>query len=344
MNAPQRIIDANANRAREALRVLEESARFLLNDPQLSLAFKQLRHDLSQSLSAFNSLIYHRDTPGDVGTELSTASEYQRSDLHSIIHAAGARLSEALRVIEEYAKLLADDPSSIQLAKAAERLRYRSYELTRQLLVALGSGKGRQWRLCLLLTQSLCKHHPWQGVLQHAVAQGVDAVQVREKDLNDRALLQHVKDVLAIVSGGASVIVNDRPDIALIAGADGVHLGQNDLDPLAVRQLAGNRLIIGVSTANLHEARQAKASGADYCGVGPMFPTTTKHKPVLAGPAYLHEYLQGCDLPHLAIGGITPSNIKELTVKGCKGVAISSAICAAEDPAAVTHAILHALA
>src|SRR5262249_3445094 len=135
---------------------------------------------------------------------------------------------------------------------------------------------------------------------------------------------------------GVRVIVNDRVDLALLSGADGVHLGQSDLPVAEARRLAGARLLIGVSTANLDEARSAARQGADYCGVGPMFPTTTKDKPRISGPPYLREYLAApvsARVPHLAIGGIAPGNVSDLVSAGCRGIAVSGSVCGATDPA-----------
>lgn len=343
MTSPKRIIDANGNRAREALRVLEEAARFLIENPALARELKQMRHDLCLSLAAIPGLIHHRDTPGDVGTTITTPSEQTRQSTADVVHAAASRLSEALRTIEEYAKLLTSQTTTTDLAATAERLRYRGYDLAQQLTRALGSGRGRQWRLCLLLTEALCTHHDWRGVLDHAVCNGVDAVQVREKHLDGGPLLERVREVIALVDNRASVIVNDRPDVALLSGADGVHLGQTDLNPAEVRKLAGNDLIIGVSTSELDQAKRARDDGADYCGVGPMFATTTKHKSQLAGPAYLCEYLSWNGLPHLAIGGVNPDNVDQLAAVGCRGVAASASICSAEGPAEATRVISETL-
>jgi thiamine-phosphate pyrophosphorylase len=144
----------------------------------------------------------------------------------------------------------------------------------------------------------------------------------------------------------AASIVNDRPDIALLAAADGVHLGQEDLRIADARRLAGMTLLVGVSTANMEQARAAAGEGADYCGVGPMFHTTTKDKPRLSGPAYLREYLadeRTARVPHLAIGGIGPGNIADLAGAGCRGVAVSSAVCGSPDPAEVCREILRRL-
>lgn len=345
MNTPRRIIDANANRAREAMRVLEEAARFLVQDPELSQQLKTLRHDFTHALAPLDSLILDRDTPGDVGTSLTTDHEHARKDTRDVILAAGSRLAEALRAIEEYAKVDApDDPHLQTLARTCERLRYQSYDLTQRLALALGSGQRRQWRLCLLLSRSLCTHHDWTAVLEKAVAAGVDCVQVREKEMDAGPLLAHVTKVIERVGQRAAVIVNDRPDIALLAGADGVHLGQADLRPDQARRVVGSRLVIGVSTATLEQAKAAKARGADYCGVGPMFPTTTKHKPDLAGPAYLRDYLAWAGLPHLAIGGVNADNIGELIDAGVQGIAVSSAVCSAKDPGGVARHLSAALA
>lgn len=331
MKTPQRIIDANANRTREALRVLEETARFILEDPALSEQLKAMRHDFAQALPDSQALIAHRDTPGDVGTQISTDAEQSRRGLPDVVAAAGSRLSEALRVIEEYSKLADLGPGFAQLAQTAERVRYQGYEVTQKLMLQLGLGNAPQWRLCLLLTQSLCET-PWRSVLQHAVKNGVDCIQVREKDMEAGPLLGHIREVIELVAGRVDVIVNDRPDLAMLAGAQGVHLGQTDLGPADVRKLLGDQMIIGVSTSNPDQAKQANADGADYCGVGPMFPTTTKHKPTIAGVDYLRDYLAWDGLPHLAIGGITPDNMDELVEAGCQGVAVSSAICSAKDP------------
>jgi len=343
MNTPHRIIDANANRAREALRVLEEAARFALESQPIASQLKTMRHDLVQALPHVSELIAHRDTPGDVGTKLTTPTEYKRSSISDVVSAAGARLSEALRAIEEYAKVGGNETSWTPLATTAEQIRYQSYDITQRLVMSLGGSNTPQWRLCLLLTESLCTHHPWQSVLEQALDNGVDAVQVREKEMDGGALLERVKEVQAFAEGRAAVIVNDRPDVALLAGAQGVHLGQADLSPLDTRRLVGSDLIIGVSTSSLEQASNAREQGADYCGVGPMFATTTKHKPELAGPEYLKQYLDWDGLPHLAIGGITANNINELAAVGCRGIAVSSAICSDKDPAASAKALVNAL-
>ncbi len=347
MSPLARLIDANANRAREGLRVVEDLARFVLNDPRLSAELKAIRHQLAAALELLpldrGALLAWRDAQADVGTALSTPTEADRDGLPTLAAAAAGRLAEALRSIEESAKAL----GSPQAAAAVEQLRYRAYDATAGVERAFGTGRARQWRLCILLTESLCTHHPWLRVAELAIEGGADCLQLREKDLSTAELTARARELVALARPHAvSVIINDRVDVALAANADGVHLGQTDMTVRDARRIAGNTLLIGVSTANLDQARAAARDGTDYCGLGPMFPSPTKPKPTLAGPAYLRAYLADpatARLPHLAISGISPQNVGELAAAGCRGVAVSSAVCGATEPAVECAALLSAM-
>jgi thiamine-phosphate pyrophosphorylase len=331
-----RILDANANRAREALRVMEDAARFILDDAHLSSQLKQLRHDLADAFSKIQGLSASRDTPGDVGTTITTESELDRAGAADVATAAGKRLSEALRSLEEFGKTL--PPAACGFAQTIESLRYRGYVLEQQLNTALATGRAKQWRLCVLISESLCSDGDWLSVATAAIQGGVDCIQLREKNLDASELLTRTQKLVALCRPkGVTVILNDRPDIALLGSADGVHLGQTDLPCTEVRKLVGTQLLIGVSTSNLDQAKQAQRDGADYCGVGPMFPTTTKNKPVIVGPTYLKEYLAWNQLPHLAIGGINAGNLATLTDAGVQGIAVSSTVCGANDPVGAIH-------
>ncbi len=341
-----RIIDAAANRAREALRVLEDIARFLLDDPDLTGALKGVRHDLAEALRGVDpgALLAARDTPGDVGTTISTAAEYRRENFASIAAAAAKRLTEALRSLEECLKIGSEDG-----ARAVESLRYRAYDVEKRLLLALGAGRARQWRLCVLITEPLCEL-PWEDVVRQSIEGGADCLQLREKSLNDADLLRRARRLVSIareMDPGVSVMINDRPDMALLSGADGVHVGQDDLPVDEIRRLAGFALLVGVSTSNMERALAAARAGADTCGVGPMFASTTKDKPHLAGPEYLGEYLANpatARVPHLAIGGITEENISRLAAIGCRGVAVSAAVIKKQRPAVACRALRDGLA
>jgi thiamine-phosphate pyrophosphorylase len=340
MSPIARIIDANANRAREAMRVMEDAARFALNDAKLTEQIKSLRHDLRAALGllAPGILEANRDTPADVGTTVTTAAEMNRRSLLDIVIAAAKRLSESLRSIEECSKTL-----NTELARQIESLRYRAYAIEMELQLRFGTGRASQWTLCVLLTESLCKR-PWKEVLRAAIDGGADCIQIREKEFDGGDLAERVREVISIARpAGVAVIVNDRVDVALAVGADGAHLGQHDLAIRDARRLAGRSLIIGSSTRNLDEARRAVEAGADYCGVGMIFPTPLKPGQEASGLRYLREFLEAHpDVPHLAIGGITPANVREVIDAGAKGIAVSTAVCAAENPRAVVEALIQA--
>lgn len=341
------MIDANANRAREAIRLLEDAARFALDDTSLAGGLKELRHELTGALGLLPdrlgeaSRLIARDTPGDVGVNISTASEGQRATLADAVSAAGSRLSEALRVLEECAKT-----ASPMAAARLEQARYAGYELARRVRLRMGSPGRRQWRLCVLLTESLCKH-PWEHVAAESLRAGADCIQLREKHLPDRELLRRACLLVSMAGEvGADVVVNDRPDIAVLSGAAGVHVGQDDLPVSEVRRIVGFGVLVGVSTTDIAQARSAVDSGADVCGLGPMFQTSTKDKPRIAGAAYASAYLADTALaavPHLAIGGITPMNAGGLASAGVRGVAVSSAVCSADNPGGVCRQILDSM-
>lgn len=336
------MIDANLNRAREAMRTLEDVARFAWNDAGLAEEAKSLRHALQGAVAAIpaDRLARSRDVAGDVGTTLAGAHEYSRADASSIAVAAGKRLTEALRVIEEAAKIV--DP---EVARAVESVRYRAYALDARATMRAAIGAPRQWSLCVLVTRELCRL-PWDEVVSRAIDGGADAIQVREKDLSARELVRHARAVRAICAPrGVAVIVNDRLDVALAADADGVHLGTDDLPVREARRIAGGALRIGASTHSLAEARAAIDAGADHCGVGAMYESGLKPGLAPSGAAYLREFVaEFPQIPHLAIGGIAPGRVAQLVRAGCRGVAVSSAVCGAEDPATVARAILAELA
>ncbi|MBL4702599.1 MAG: thiamine phosphate synthase [Phycisphaeraceae bacterium] len=338
MNHVARILDANANRAREAMRVMEEASRFLLDDASLSEIIKSLRHDFATAIATLPiDLSLHRDTPNDVGTQITLDSETSRTNVNDVVIAAGKRLSEALRAMEEYAKTLPKCPAPALL----EQLRYRGYNIEKQLASRLLPTLSRQWKLCILISEHLCKDGNWQAVAQAVIAGGADCIQLREKTLDASELLRRACWLVQTAQpAGVSVIINDRPDIAMLAGAHGVHLGQSDLPCPQVRKLVGHQLLIGVSTSNLADAQQAYEDGANYCGVGPMFPTTTKHKPLIVGPAYLKTYRQWDKLPHLAIGGIDTTCLPQLIEAGVQGIAVSSVVCGSENPQQVVEQLL----
>jgi thiamine-phosphate pyrophosphorylase len=337
------MLDANLNRAAEAARVLEDVARFVADDGAIAGGFKDLRHALAQVSAALppGQLAAHRDVAGDPGLEREGALEGARSSAYALAVANAARLSQALRAIEECLKSVPSVPGT---AWSVEALRYRAYDLCARLEARVASGRVRQWRVCVLLTESLCAQ-PWRMVLDAAIEGGAECIQVREKGMPARTLVSHCRDVVDRAhAAGVTVIVNDRADVAIASGADGVHIGQEDMSVADVRKLAGRGLIVGVSTHSMAEAHAAVEEGADYCGVGAMYASGLKPGIAISGPAYLRAFLGAFPgIPHLAIGGVGLEQARELAAWGCRGVAVSTAVCAAQDPAPVVRLLREVL-
>ena len=223
--AAARVLDASANRAREALRVLEDFCRFVLNDAFLSGQLKQLRHDLTTALAGLPAglLLDARDTPRNVGTAIGTSREWQRESVAAVVAANAKRLQEALRSLEEFGKILSPD-----VARAIEQVRYTSYTIERALVLAQpGRYRLAEAQLYVLVTESLCRAS-LLGTVREACLGGAGHPAPR-KTARQSPPARPRREVRAITPPGAIFIVNDRADIALLAEADGVHLGQGDL-------------------------------------------------------------------------------------------------------------------
>jgi len=325
--ASLRILDANANRAREALRVMEDYARFCLNHEGLSEEFKQLRHGLAEVLKDYLAeAILHRDVRGDVGTEIKTAAEGRRETLNDVVIAAGKRLGEALRVIEEVLKTV-----DAAAATRVEKSRYAAYQLEQKLAQTLRPASFDHVRLYVLITESIC-NHPWLDAAKEAIAGGADCLQLREKSLESGELLKRAKQLVQLCrQHNILCIINDRPDIALASGADGLHVGQEDLPATEVRKIIGPRLILGVSTHNLDQAKKAVLDGADYIGIGPIFRSETKARDILPGLDFARQIAKEIQIPAVAIAGINDRNVDEVLATGIKAIAVTAAVLDCDD-------------
>ncbi len=160
---------------------------------------------------------------------------------------------------------------------------------------------------------------------------GIKIIQYREKYKTIKEKTKEAKEISKICKdNGVVFIVNDHIDIALLTEANGVHVGQDDMDIKDVRKLVGDDMIVGISTHCMEDAKRAMSDGADYIGVGPIFKTTTKDtKPV--GLEYLEFAVKNVDIPFVAIGGIKEHNLKQIIDTGAKRVALVSEIVGAED-------------
>ncbi len=193
--------------------------------------------------------------------------------------------------------------------------------------------------------RDLAGARPIGSIVAAALDGGAGILQVREKNLPSRAFYTLVLALLRVARPlGRPLIVNDRVDIALAAGAEGVHVGQSDLPCEAVRRMAGPDLILGVSVGTVAEAVAAERAGADYLGVSPVFATPTKtDAPPATGLDGLRRIRQAVRVPLVAIGGIHAGNAAEVIRAGADGVAVVSAVMAAEDPRAAAAGLLRAV-
>jgi thiamine-phosphate pyrophosphorylase len=326
-----RTIDANANRSREGLRILEEVARFFLDDQFLTELAKDLRHDLEGALSGLPAplRIAARNTLGDVGTSLTTSREAERANLMDLITANAARVAEALRCLEEFGKLV-----STSLAAQAKSLRYRVYTLEKTLVTTVrASERLRDVRLYVLVDPQETED-AFERLVSKLIEAGVHAIQLRAKSVSDRIFLGRARLLRRLTwQTGTLCIVNDRPDIAALVEADGVHLGQEDLPVAAARNIFGPHSLIGVSTHSLVQAEEAVLAGADYIGVGPVFPSQTKSFAEFPGLDLVRAVAKRVSLPAFAIGGIHRDNLREVLEAGARRIAVAAGIIKAADPA-----------
>jgi len=195
--------------------------------------------------------------------------------------------------------------------------------------------------LYLVTDRGLARGRSITDVVRAAIAGGATVVQLREKDCNTREMIELARTLLAITQlAGVPLIINDRVDVAMAVDADGVHVGQEDMPASIARQLVGSDKILGVTASNPDEARQAIADGADYIGCNAVFYTPTKTdtgQPL--GVEGFRRLAQSVSVPVIAIGGIKADNAGELIRAGAAGVAVVSAIMAADDPEAAARAL-----
>jgi thiamine-phosphate pyrophosphorylase len=326
-----RVLDAAANRAREGLRTVEDYVRFVLDDRHLTAQCKQLRHDITAALGGVLNAhrLAARETQADVGTTLSTPTEERRGAAADVLAANFARLQEGLRSLEEFGKL-----TNIETAAQFKGLRYRSYTLERAVQITRSSIERLAAARLYVLVDGRSSLEDFERLARSLIAAGADVLQLRDKQIDDRRLLQRARLLRELTLGtGTLFIVNDRPDLAALSRADGVHVGQDELSVKDARAIVGPEALVGVSTHSVEQARRAVLDGANYIGVGPVFPSGTKQFAEFPGLALVRAVAAEIRLPAFAIGGITRANLDQVLASGATRVAISGAIAAAGDPA-----------
>lgn len=339
-----RALDASANRAAEALRVIEDVLRFVLDDAHLTAVAKRLRHDLGDVLATepLPARIRLRDVAGDVGPGVGPVGALPRRSPADLVAANGARAAQALRSLQECALLLRPP-----LAPRFEALRYRVYDLERAaLMLARASERLAGITLCVLVDGGEDARR--FGILVEGLLDaGVRMIQVRDKSLSVPTLVGRVRLAVELArrrsAADTLIIVNDRPDVAAAVGAGGVHLGSDDFPLDLVRRVIGPTAVVGCTAHDLGAALAAVRGGCDYLGVGPCFASSTKSFGSYAGKEFLTEVAATIALPAFAIGGVSLDRLDELHALGWRRVAVAAAITSAADPAAMAALFLNRL-
>ena len=343
-------MDAAANRAREGLRVVEDYVRFVLDDRHLTELCKQLRHDLTEALGriSMEHRLAARETQADVGTVLTTAAEQSRADAAGVLAANFARLQESLRSLEEFGKLF-----DAGLAAVFKQMRYRAYTLQRAAEITRDSIQRLAAVRLYVLIDGRQSSEEFERLARRLIEAGVHVIQLRDKQLGDRELLERARLLRSLTQNVGQVdslcynrplfIMNDRPDLAALARADGVHVGQEELSVKDARSIVGPEMLVGVSTHSIEQARQAVLDGANYIGVGPTFPSGTKSFEEFPGVELLREVAAEIRLPAFAIGGIGRQNVDEVLAAGFTRIAVCGAVTAADDPAEAVRELLKTL-
>ncbi|MEM7168469.1 MAG: thiamine phosphate synthase, partial [Planctomycetota bacterium] len=327
----------------EALRTVEDQLRFTLALPPAARRWKQLRGTVRELRGAVEKerppLALLRDTPGDPGHPDTSDHDPHRTDLRDLLAANAARASQASRSIEEALRMI-----SPELAGRAERLRYALYEEEAAVVRLLAPRQQlADARLYALVTTALAAG-PIVDVTAAAIAGGAQIIQLREKELPAREFLALARDLRAVTAElGALLIINDRLDIAGLSEADGVHQGQDDLRPADVRRILGPDTIVGVSTHSANQAAAAERDGADYIGVGPIFPTATKEHRAAVGLEYIQQAATATSLPGFAIGSVKLDNVHDVIAAGAQRIAVCTGIIAAADVEAAARGFRSAL-
>ena len=338
---PLRMIDANLNRSSEGLRVLEDVARFLLNDAELCQRLKTLRHDLARETESLSiGLLSHRDSEHDVGNpyrippgkkeiNMKTTSLQGLLDL---VTANAKRVEESLRVVEELAKL--PEISPMLNSASFEQARFALYTLERDLISRI-SRRDKIERisgLYVILDRQFLTGRDELDIAGQIIEGGARVIQLRDKQSKKGELLlvaQKLRDLCS--QADVLFIINDYLDLAMAVDADGLHIGQEDLPLPVVRRELPIDKIVGCSVTTLAQATKAQNEGADYIAVGSIFPTTTKREATVVGVNILKELKRIVSIPLVAIGGINQNNVGEVVAAGADAVAVISAVLGEKD-------------
>jgi len=321
-------VDANVNRALEGIRVCEDIFRFCIRN-SISSEFKDLRHRLHGAVSEIfgNSLAVSRNVNLDSQKFIDTESEKKRTGYEDLFFSNIRRACEAVRVIEEFSKTLPLPGSSL-----FQNIRFTLYDLEQRGIAVIKKNyilEKFNYSLYGILDTAFLNIPDMARSAEIMAGEGCRIMQLRMKHSPSGEFLKTASAVSDICrKNGVLFIINDRPDIALLCKASGLHLGQDDLSPDSACEILRNDMITGLSTHSIVEAREAFNSTADYIAIGPVFHTSSKAGELLPGfgTGIVAEVCSDSLKPVVAIGGITRESINQVLDAGCRCAAVISAL------------------
>lgn len=322
-----RIIDANSNRIREGLRVIEDISRFALNDRGFTKDLKKIRHFISISLKKLkvpSRFIVGRDSIKDVGIFSEIKNEFKRDGFVDLVCANMQRVEEGLRVLEEISKI-----TNPEISMEFKSTRFKIYIIEKKIIEKLKPKIDLS--LYVIIDKEFLKGRNIKKIVEDVVRGGVTTIQYRDKISSDREIIRICKYIRKVTKKhNVGFIVNNRVDVAFLVDADGVHIGEDDVDIKSARKIIGNK-IIGATSHTIFEAREAYKNGADYISVGPVFKTYTKVSlPEPKGVEFIRKIRGMVSIPIVAIGGINLDNAEKVIKSGADGIAVISAVLSAE--------------
>ncbi|MEK6973257.1 MAG: thiamine phosphate synthase [archaeon] len=325
------IIDANIDRALEGLRFIEDVCRFALQNKELNSRLKKNRHEIIKTLKSLalnrTDLAISRAKGNDVGSNILQKEEFNKN-FDELLLANFSRMQESLRVLEELSKIY-----SISAAKSFKSLRFYNYKIQTDFFILYK--KSQRMKIfnnskiyAVLTLKDSKKYIP---LVKSLLKAGIRIIQLRAKTLSDKEILKIGKQLLLLTKKfNAILIIDDRADLAFAIGADGVHLGQDDLSVKDARAILGNEFVMGKSTHSKKQVDSALKENPDYFSVGPIFNTNTvPYKPV--GPSLI-KYAKTKNKPFVAIGGLNLETMHIAFKSGAKRIAVVKAVCNVPNP------------
>jgi thiamine-phosphate pyrophosphorylase len=335
------MIDANLDRSSEGLRVLEDVARFLLNNAELRQRLRTLRHDLARETKSLRvGLLSQRDSEHDVGHTYPIPPDERELNMKTtspqglldLVTANAKRVEESLRVVEEIAKL--PEMSSMLNSASFEQARFTLYILERNLIsrISRRDKTEKMSGLYVILDRQFVAGRDELDIARQIIEGGASVIQLRDRQSKEGEMLLIAQKLKELCNqAGVLFIINDYLDLARAVDADGLHLGQKDLPlPIVRRELPIDK-IVGCSVTTLSQAKKAQNEGADYIAIGSIFPTTTKKEAVVVGVDTLKELKRMVSVPLVAIGGINQNNVVEVVTAGADAVAVISSVLGEKD-------------